>query len=429
MNLSQQGTWMMLTATLSGLFMFAVYFVGAPWLSSNQFGLFYTLIMIINLSMVLAPGLQIGFAHQAAVCSSREQQRELAADTAGILLILTVLWLLGVVGAFFAQDWILDRLKLDDPGAFWITLLAVLPALWAPVFAGILQGKQLFGWLGWAILSNGLGRFAAMTLVFLLLGFHLEWLMCGALVGMCCSLVLAAAPCRWLWTEGFAALRIGAWFWRASRFAMGPGIVQFMLSVDMFFARARLSEEESGVYGAAGMVGRGIVMLVGPIAAVMFPRLVRSDSGDSGAKLIFRIMLATALVILTVIASFTALYWLMPVVPDWIAALSFLPSGTAEWYANREENLLQIASLIPWFLGAMGLLALANVYLNHLVARREFGKVCCLLIVPLAYCTGLLRYGHSTGSIMLGIAIANATLLAGCCLFSYRVANRESDKA
>src|SRR5690606_19828360 len=59
----------------------------------------------------------------------------------------------------------------------------------------------------------------------------------------------------------------------------------------------------------------------------------------------------------------------------------------------QTEALSLISQLIPWFVWCMLPLALANVLLNNLMARRQFRVVPYLLIVAIAYVVTLIMAG------------------------------------
>ena len=417
---------MMTATTLSGLFMFAVHLVAAPWFSEGDYSHFYTMIMILNFSMIPALGLQTVFAHEAAAVQDEVGQRRLAGNTIGILALFTGIWAAAAALIWLGRERVLQWLQLEDAQGFWVTLCAVLPHFWLPVFCGILQGKQWFGWLGGAIVSNGLGRFLAAALVLFLLGPKVHWLMLGALIGVVAALGLAVAPCWKVWDCGATRIRWRAWFWRALLFALGPGMVQFMLTVDMIAAQSRFEKTVSDDYAMAGVLGRGLFLFVGPIAGVMFPKLVSQSSKDSGPKLVSRTFWATlAIVGLSAALSGVICWGAAPAMLQSAAMTSILPDGAADWLLKKEGQILRIAHLVPYFFGAMGLLALANVFVNHLVARREFGKVACLLPAPAVYGLGLAALDFSPTSLVLWVGAANAWMLLAAGFLSRRIASKK----
>ena len=422
MSFFRQGAWMVTATTLSGLFMFAVHLIAAPWFSKGDYSHFYTMVMIVNFSMIPALGLQTVFAHEAAAVRDEAGQRRLAGNAMGILALFTGIWAAAAGLIWLGQERVLRGLQLEDARGFWVTLCAVLPHFWLPVFCGILQGKQWFGWLGWALVSNGLGRFLTAALVLFWLGPKVHWLMFGALVGVVAAVGLAVVPCREVWRRGADRIQWRAWFGRALLFALGPGMVQFMLTVDMIAARIQFEKTVSDDYAMAGVLGRGLFLFVGPIAGVMFPKLVNPSRQDSGPKLVSRTFWATLAIVGLATALGGVICWLLaPAVLQSAEMISILPGGAADWLLKKEGQILRIARLLPYFFGAMGLLALANVFVSHLVANREFGKVACLLPAPAFYGLGLVTLDFSPISLVVWVGMANAWMLLAAGFLSRRV--------
>nr|MBC8245926.1 hypothetical protein [Verrucomicrobiota bacterium] len=154
---------------------------------------------------------------------------------------------------------------------------------------------------------------------------------------------------------------------------LGLGAGQFMLSADMIAARAILPEADSGPYGAAGMIGRGLVVFTGPLAAVMFPKLVREVAGTKSGVL-GQAFLGTA--ILGVLAGIgcTLAAWLLP------GLIDVFPALTA-----KKKIVTEITPLIPYFIWSMLPLALGNVFVAALMAREQYRAVPWLVGIALLY--------------------------------------------
>ncbi len=420
---------MMAATTLSGLFMFAVHLLVMLWLEKggNSYSYFFTLMTILNVSMIPSLGLQTVFAHEAAAVGDEAGRRELAGNIVGILALFAGLWVVVFGLVVLGQEWVLAWLKLE-PWGLWVTLCAVLPQFWLPVFCGVLQGKQWFGWLGGAVMFNGLGRFSAVVLVLFLLGPKVPWLMFSALIGLGVAIVLAFMPCRAVLAGGVARIQWRRWCLRALLVALGPGIVQFMCQIDMIVARGKFDEAVSDDYAMARLFGWGLFIFVSPIAGVMFPKLVNQASEGSKAKLVSQTFWATLIIVVLVAGGGVAVcWWAAPAFLQSADAASWLPGVAADWLSkDRTEKLLWVAKLMPCFFGAMGLLALANVFVSHLVARREFGKVGCLLPVPAVYGLGLAVFEFSPVSLILWMGVVSAGLLALVYCFSRRVVAEEA---
>ena len=73
----RQGSWLVIATFISGLLMFAVHIFGG-WMSRGEYGLFVTLLQILNLMMIPALGLQTVFAQQTAAAIEPQQQHDLS---------------------------------------------------------------------------------------------------------------------------------------------------------------------------------------------------------------------------------------------------------------------------------------------------------------------------------------------------------------
>ena len=293
----RQGSWLVIATFVSGVLMFAVHIFGG-WMSREEYGLFVTLLQILNLMMIPALGLQTVFAQQTAAAIEPQQQFDLAKSTRKMLLICLFVWMAIAVLVLLNQGAILESLKIEKPTALYVTLLLGLPQLWLPVLLGILQGRQNFAWLGGAAIANGVGRFAAIGIIVALLGGQAAGATTGVLIGLTTACLLAGWHGRQVWLGQSGASRgnfeAKAWLKRIIPLTLGLGAGQFMLSADMIAARAILPEADSGPYGAAGMIGRGLVVFTGPLAAVMFPKLVREAAGTK-SRVLFQALLGTAI--------------------------------------------------------------------------------------------------------------------------------------
>jgi len=158
-----------------------------------------------------------------------------------------------------------------------------------------------------------------------------------------------------------------------------------MLSADMIVVRSLFPPKETGFYAAAAIIGRALVLFTVPLAAVMFPKVVRSAALAERTDVMAQALGATAL-----LGAGAALFCtLFPSVP---LRLVYGPS------------YLVITPLVPWFAWCMLPLTLANVILNNLLAREKFRIVPWLVIVTLAY-----------GATLLGVAnhLASGEILSG----------------
>jgi O-antigen/teichoic acid export membrane protein len=136
----------------------------------------------------------------------------------------------------------------------------------------------------------------------------------------------------------------------------------------MILVQTTFDKEVTGLYGAAGTIGRGLIFLTGAVFAVMFPKAVASKARGRRTD-----VLAAALVATAVLGTCAALACTL--LPEWPLRIVY-PTRPEYW---------QMAPLVPWFAWCMLPLSLANVVIGHLLARERFQAVPWLLLVAAGY--------------------------------------------
>jgi len=149
----RQSGWLMIANIGGGMMMWAVHFLSKA-IGPSEYGVFGVLLAVV----MLVPNmpLQMVLAHQTAQGLARRKEQQLAGMIRLALIGTFALWLVGaaVVAIFHRQ--ILAKWGISNPVGFWLTLLAVLGALWQPIFWGVLQGAQNFLWWGLSMIINGI---------------------------------------------------------------------------------------------------------------------------------------------------------------------------------------------------------------------------------------------------------------------------------
>src|SRR5258705_7677426 len=118
-----------------------------------------------------------------------------------------------------------------------MTVLFALASMWAPICLGLLQGRQDFLWLGWATISNGVGRFVAMCVIVLLLSGLAAGAMAAVFVGTIGTVTIGFWRTRYYWKLKPEPVVWRAWFKRVVPLTLGLGASTFMLSADMIFVQ------------------------------------------------------------------------------------------------------------------------------------------------------------------------------------------------
>ena len=166
--------------------------------------------------------------------------------------------------------------------------------------------------------------------------------------------------------------------------------------------KACFTGDQTDAYFGAGTLSRALMWLVGPLAAVMFPRIVHSAAKAEKSDLMRVVLLGT----------------LVLAVGGALGLMVLGPSVVKLIYPARYAA--QAVALLPWYAWAMVPLALANVLLNDLLARGLFRVVPLLIVLALGYVFALTRFHDSPVTVLKVLGGFNLLLLAVSAWFSYR---------
>ena len=140
----------------------------------------------------------------------------------------------------------------------------------------------------------------------------------------------------------------------------------------MVVVQRYFDKEQTGFYAAAGMIGRALILFVGPLVTVMFPKIVKSHAEQKPTDVLRFTLLLTAGLCAVAIT-------LGVFVPGLPLKLVY------------DDSFLIAKPLVPWFITAMAPLALAAVLVNNILARCKSNNVYLLVGVPIIY-GGMLAY-------------------------------------
>jgi O-antigen/teichoic acid export membrane protein len=289
-----------------------------------------------------------------------------------------------------------------------VTVLLGLVTLWKPIFYGALQGKQNFLWMGWASMLSGLGRILAVAVIVRLLGGRAAGMMTGALLGELVALSIGAWQSRRDWSGAGESVEWRRWLAKVIPLTLGFGAFQFMFMIDPIFIRSFFDQSQTGGYVAAGTLSRALVLFTGPLAAVMFPKIVRSLASSQETDMLKVTLLSTA-----VLAGVGAVF-----------VAYMLPFGLRIFFKGAFVSGIP---LMPPFAASMAVLTVANVLINNLMARGRFQVVPWLLLVVGAYALTLLKFHRSIEQVIYTLGAYSILLACSCLAFTWRAgAQRET---
>ena len=399
----RQSGWLMIATIIAGIMSYGVHPL-AKKISETEYGIFVTMLMVT--ACIPTMPLQMVFAQQTAGALATNRRRQLAGMIRLGWLGTFVLWAAAALLVLVFQKQIAERWQLSSLSVLWVTMGVVLMNLWMPVFSGVLQGRQDFFWLGWAAIVSGFGRIAVAAVIVLAFAGGATGMMFGALGGLGTWAAIAIWRSRDLWMAKPEPFDGRGLFKQVAPLLLGFAACQFLFTTDTMFVKSFFPHEDKAMaaYGAAGTLCRGLLWVVLPLAAVMFPKIVQASAKSEKTNLLGIVLLGTAVL---AICGATGVC----IVGPFVVKLIYTPD-----YVEATTRLL------PWYAGAMIPLALANVLVNDLMARARYKVVPPMVLLAVAYGFTLpfmLGKFHSMEVALQTLGTFNLLLLGICALFSF----------
>jgi O-antigen/teichoic acid export membrane protein len=398
----------MIANIAGGILMWAVHLL-AKKTGKSEYGLFITLLTTVMLVPTIP--LQMVFAQQTAKALATGRERELSGILRLIFLGLFGLWVFACAVVFTFQGSILKFWGVPVAGV-WITMPTLLMAVWAPVFMGMLQGEQNFLWLGWGLMSGAVGRLTVAALAVLVLHAGAMGMMVGVLVGTVTPLLIGIWQTRRLWSLTPQPFDWPSVLRQIIPLLFGFIFVQFLFTGDTLFVKHYFTAGQTGAYGAAGTLSRALIWLVGPLATVMFPRIVHSSAKSEKTNIVGMVLMGTAVLALGGAAG-------LAVLGPWVVGLVY-----------NADFVPVAAQVLPWYAAAMVPLALANVLVNNLLARSQFAVVPFIFLLALAYAATMVYVNHVSNNLVAVLQTLggfNLLLLGICAWFTWGRKHQESN--
>jgi O-antigen/teichoic acid export membrane protein len=396
----RQSGWLMLATVAGGGLTYLVHLLAkAKSVNEEQYAAFVTLLALVMTCVPTIP-IQMIFAQQTAQALANGQERQLSGIICLARRVTFVLWAVAAFVVVIFQKQIVAGWHLPDATGLLVTLPLILVSIWYPMFTGVLQGRQDFFWMGWAAIISGLGRFGVAAMLVLALSFGVSGMMAGAFIGVAAAAFVCIWRSRDLWSTKAVPFDGQKLRRQILPLLFGFGACQFLFTSDTMFAKCYFSDEQMAPYGAVGTLARGLLWLVLPLAAVMFPKLVHASAKSQKTNLFNIVVIGTA-----VLAAGGAFgLWLFgPLLVQIVYKSSFVAEAV---------------KLLPWYAGAMVPLAMANVMVNDLLARERYGVVPWMVLLAVVYGFTLpWMLNHHPGHIEIVLQTLGAfnVLLFGVC--------------
>jgi O-antigen/teichoic acid export membrane protein len=371
-NFFRQSGWMMTANMVFGAFMAAANFMAVHVTPGSDYAVYLTILRIFVLVTLPAAAIQTLLAQQTAAAITEDAQRDVSATARGVIKQTLFIWLgLAALAGLF-KNHLITLLQASDPLPVAGLMLIILGNTVWPLFLGLLQGRQHFFAFGWSTILNGLSRFAVIALGVKFFQIGATGATIGAFAGFIMAILVAAWPARVVFEPkagGFDAIA----FWKkVGLLTAGAGSTLFIINVDMPLVQSHFPSEITRFYGGAETIGIAVVTLCVPVAAVMFPKLVRSRATASKSDALQLAITGTA-----IIGGGAAIF------------CTLWPEFPLRILFHGKPEMLQAAPLIPWFMWAMVPITIYNVLVNNLIARERYEIIPFSAVLPIAYAVTL----------------------------------------
>jgi O-antigen/teichoic acid export membrane protein len=401
----RQSGWLMIAGTAGGLMMYGAHFFSKV-IPEKEYAIFGALLALTI--CVPAMPLQMVFAQQTAAALAMGRQRQLAAMFRASWAGITGLWIIALIVMLFVQKGLMDKWDITNSWALWVTMLVILMQAWLPLFQGLLQGEQKFMPFGWAMMLNGVGRVIIGVLVVIVLA---QKDATGIMIGAFGGFALATGICMWasrdVWTLKGEPYDLRGLLSQVIPLLLGFGACQFLMAADTMIVKAYL-KENSQCYVAAGTLARALVWAIGPLTAVMFPRIVHSSvRGEKSNVFGLSLVLTAALALAGVLG-----FWLFG---PFVVRLMTKPSYV--------EVTMQI---LPWYAVAMVPLCLANLLASNLLGKGQYRVVIPMITLAIGYGVTLMFVHGSFIQVLQLLGLFNFLLFAVCAWFTWGAPQRKT---
>ncbi len=374
---------------------FAFYLMAGRILGPTDYGLVAALISVIVVMAMPFIALQWSTARVVAAAGITNRLGALAAYRRGVITSTVVVGVLAVIatGITLVINAAAGPVPVIPLVMTYVALVAMVPLLMA---CGALQGENRYPELAWSYASSGVLR-APLLLPLLALPISqvdsaMAAVALAIIIGAAWALLLTrddlrvtAAPPREIWRDFLSAL---------PPVAIGLTGIAVLTNIDVVAAKIGLGGEEAGLFGAASVVAKSLLVVPQALTLVLLPRVAaRQARGERTGSLLAGGILVMAM------AGIVAMVVAVPLEGP-IMELAF---GSAFEPA---------ASLLVPFLGATTLLGALLILVNHHVARSEHRFVWAVGGLAIVQIALLIFFSTSAEAIIvIDAAVAGAGLI------------------
>jgi O-antigen/teichoic acid export membrane protein len=282
-------------------------------LSAPDFAAFNSLLSIFILISSPLDTLRVALAKYCAEFSAKNEIAKLRFLLSDLFKKISFFTLLTFFIFWSVSNYIIKALKISSFASGTILAALVALAWFNPLFSGGIQGLELFGWFTSAALIGGVLKLA-LAFIFILLGFNIA----GALGALLSSSVLVLLILCFPLKQFFSVNTVKE---KAKEYIRYNEILSFLfpaalstfcfmalVNLDMLLVKYFFSQQDSGLYSLAQMLGKIFLFLPATISIVMFPKTSGLNAKDMDTTSTFKRSLFYVFVLCALAVSFYNLF-------------------------------------------------------------------------------------------------------------------------
>lgn len=310
----------------------------------------------------------------------------------------TRLFAIGVILSVFViifRDFIAGYLKLPGTSMVYILALVLLVTCLGPLFSGMLNGMQFFGWSGAAGFIGSLIKLTAGVLL-VYYGLGVNGALLGLFLGILIPLALSLYPIKKIFTVPKIKISHSEIFKYAIPAIIIVTAVTLIVNIDLILVKHKFSAFDAGIYASASTLAKIIMFASGSLITVMLPKVSNGNGKSILRNTLFYVSLIG--IILSLV------YFVMPsFVINILFGKSYLP-------ASPLIGLLGIS---------IALFSITNVLVTYNLAVKRMGTV-YFAIIALILEIFLINSVNSLSAVVNVVLAVNFVLLLSMLVYTKR---------
>jgi len=278
-------------------------------LSASDFAAFNSLLSIFVLISAPLDTLRVAVTRYCAEFSAKNQIAKVRFLLSDLFKKVSILALLTFFIFWSTSNWIIKALKISSPASGYILVVLIALAWFNPLFSGGIQGLGFFGWFASASLIGGILKLS-LAFIFILLGYNIAGALGALLASGLIALLILYLPLKQF--VSLKTVKEDINYNELLRFLFPVALSSFcfmaLVNLDMVLVRYYFTQEESGLYSLAQMLGKIFLFLPSAISIVMFPKTSGLRAKDMDTTLTFKRSLLYVFVLCILVTLFYNLF-------------------------------------------------------------------------------------------------------------------------